>query len=570
MSKGRPPVSLIPLGGTGAIGKNMIVVEQDDAILVIDAGLMFPDESLLGVDIVIPDMTYLVENAERVLGVILTHGHEDHTGALPFLLERVRVPVWGTPLTLGLVETKLAEYGLDGAVEMRPMESGSEFDVGPFHVSAVAVNHSVPDGVGLGIETAQGLIVHSGDFKFDQTPLTGPAADIHRLAEFGMQGALALISDCTNINRLGHTPSERLLAKEFHRLFSEARGRVIVATFASNVSRIQQIVDVSRRHRRKVAVLGRSMVRVSETAERLGYLKIPEGLRVGVREIEALKPREVTVLTTGTQGEPLSALSLMAQGEHKHIEVEPGDTVIISASPIPGNEALIFRTINNLFRQGAHVVHGPEMGVHVSGHGNREDIKLLLSLVKPKYVIPYHGEYRHLVSYRVLAAELGMADNQVFLLDLGDVLRFENGTAQVVAEVPSGSVNVDGLGVGDVGDVVLRDRHLLAENGILFAVLVVDHERMELLAPPEIYSRGFVYVQEASDLIEGARQAAAEAFAQACEAGESDPEALSLAVRSALRRWVFARTERRPVVLPAVIYLGTRGGPIVSGEGRAD
>ena len=552
----KPPVSLIPLGGTGAIGKNMILVEQAGSILVIDAGLMFPDETLLGVDIVIPDMSYLAQRAQDVVGIILTHGHEDHTGALPFLLEQVQAPVWGTPLTLGLAELRLREHGRSGAVPMHPVDAGQSVEIGPFRLDLVAVNHSVPHGVGLAIHTAQGLIIHSGDFKFDLTPLTDPAADVQKLAALGTQGVLALISDCTNIDKPGYTPSERLVKEALDRYFGQARGRVIVATFASNLSRIQQVLDVAHRHRRKVAVLGRSMVQICETAVELGYLTIPDGLLVEPREIAELPPRQVACITTGTQGEPLSALSLMAQGEHKYLEVTPGDTVIISASSIPGNEALIFRTINNLFRRGAQVIHGPEMGVHVSGHGSREDIKMLVGLVRPKYLIPYHGEYRHLVAYRAMAAEMGVPGDRVFLLDLGDVLEFSQGRARVVDRVPAGSLNVDGLGVGDVGDIVLRDRHSLSEGGVLMATIVLDYETRKLLAEPEIYSRGFVYVRDAQHIMEELQATVSTAVAEALAAGQADREQLETRVRGDLRRRIFALTERRPIILPVVIEVG--------------
>jgi ribonuclease J len=545
-------VSLIPLGGTGAIGKNMILLEQNDQILVIDAGLMFPDEDLLGVDIVIPDMTYLFANADKAVGIVLTHGHEDHIGALPFLLERMKVPIWGTRLTLALLRSKLEEYDLADEVQMTPVEAGDSLDIGSFQIDFVVVNHSVPDGVGLGLHTNQGLIVHSGDFKFDQTPTRGRVADIHKLAEFGARGVLALVSDCTNVDKPGYTPSERIVGVAFEQLFSRATGRIIVATFASNVSRIQQVLDVARDYGRRVAVVGRSMVRVTETAEALGYLSVEPGARVDVREIADLPPDKVVVLTTGSQGEPLSALSLMATGDHKHLRVERGDTVIISASPIPGNEALIFRTINNLYKQGAHVVHGPEMGVHVSGHGNQEDIKLLLSLVRPRYVIPYHGEHRHLVQYRALASDLGIPEAGVFLLDVGDRLEFAAEGARVTGRVPAGNVNVDGLGVGDVGEVVLRDRQILSEAGVLVVALSVDLRTGAVRSGPEVYSRGFVYADEASDLLAGLARLAGEVAERYAGSPPNIPR-LSEELRTAIRRRVYSLTERRPMVLPVVM-----------------
>lgn len=551
-----PSVRLIALGGTDAIGKNMTLLECEGQIVVIDAGLMFPGPDEPGVDIIIPDMSYLVERREQLLGVVLTHGHEDHMGAVPFLLDEVQTPIFSTRLTLGILRSKLAEFHDLEQLDAREVNIDERLELGPFTFEFVRVNHSIPEPTGLGIHTPAGLIVHSGDFKFDPTPLYGPSADIHKFAEFGRLGTRLLLCDCTNAERPGYTPSERVVREAFEELFETRKGRLIVASFASNLGRIQQVLDVAAETERKVAVTGRSMNRLMDVGLELGVLQEPEGVLTPIEDIDDYPDEDLVVLTTGTQGEPLSALSLMAQGQHRHVEVRPGDTVVFSASPIPGNEGTILRTVDQLLRRGAEVIHGRETGVHVSGHGSQEELKLLLTLVQPECTVPVHGEYRHMVRYRELAASMGMPLANVFLLDPGDVLELDERGVRRGESVPAGSVNVDGLGVGDVGEVVLRDRQQMAEGGIIMPVLVIDAETFEPAAPPDVYSRGLVYVEEATELMEALKAEIAAVAESFLAEEEKDAELLRRRLRSQVRRAVQQLTERRPIVLPIVIELG--------------
>jgi ribonuclease J len=536
----------------------MTLIEQDDEILVIDCGLMFPDAEHPGIDIILPDMTYLYENAERVSGVVLTHGHEDHIGGLPYLLERMPMIVWGTPLTLGLLQSKLPEYNPQPGFELISVEPGESFQVGGLQVDAVAMSHSVPAGIALGIHTKEGVIVHSGDFKFDQTPTGGQLPDFHKLAEYGSQHALCLISDTTNVERPGMSPSERTVGENLDRIFRDAAGRIIVTSFASNINRMQQVFARSAECGRKVAVSGRSMERIVQTALDLGYLTIPPDTLVAIGKIEDFEPKQITVLTTGSQGEPLSALSRMARGDHRWVEIGEGDTVIFSASAIPGNESVILSTINELYKRGARVIYRPEEGVHVSGHAYQEELRLLISLVRPKFVIPIHGDYRHIYRYRELAEEMGITKDRCFLLAPGATVEFGEGMAWRGAKVPAGSVNVDGLGVGDVGDVVLQDRHILASEGILLPVLVVDANTFLPVAEPEIYSRGFVYMSEAEDLIDGIKARVKEVAAELVENGCINPELLYEKLRSQVGKYLYSLTERRPMIVPVIMPVGEK------------
>lgn len=556
MARRKPSQKLhiVPLGGVGEIGKNMLALEAAGQILVIDCGLMFPEQEMLGIDLVIPDITWLVENKDRVLGIVLTHGHEDHVGALPWVLPRLEVPVWGTRLTLGMASSRLAEMGLVETADLREFRHGSPFQVGPFEIEAFRTCHSIPDGAGLIIQTPVGAVVHSGDFKFDQSPIDGKGPDFARLAQAGRDGVLALLSDSTNVEKPGYTPSERRVGQMLEEAFRGAPRRVVVATFASNIHRIQQVIDVSVRMGRKVAVTGRSMVSNIAIARDLGYLDIPEGALVEASKIDGLYPEEVTLLTTGSQGEPLSALSRMATDEHKHVSIEPGDLVIISATAIPGNEDLVFRTVNHLFRRGADVIYEQANEAHVSGHANQEELKLLLSLVQPRYAIPIHGEYRHLVRYRKLAVEqMGMAPENVLVLDPGQVLELGPRSAKITGSVPAGAVMIDGLGVGDVGDVVLRDRKHLSEDGILMVVVTIDHQLGDVLAGPEVLSRGFVYGPESEELLEEARQKVVETLQGMAPDAATEWTAVKAQVRTALNKFVYQRTKRRPIVLPVIM-----------------
>jgi ribonuclease J len=545
-------VSVIPLGGLGEIGKNMWVIRYKDEILVIDTGLMFPDEDMLGIDLVIPDITYLMENRDKVVGIILTHGHEDHIGALPYVIRQLNVPVYGSRLTLGLAEAKLKEHGLDRKTQLIPVHAGSTMKIGCFKVDFINVNHSIAGVLALAIHTPVGTIVHTADFKIDHTPVEGEPLDFRKFAELGDSGVLVLLSDSTNVEREGYTISEKVLAEKFEELFHRAEGRLIVATFASNIHRVQQVVNAAMLHGRKVAFVGRSMVNVVSIARELGYLQIPEGIEVDLDDLDRLSPHEVALVTTGSQGEPLSALSRMAMAEHRKISIRPGDTVIISASAIPGNEKLIARTINHLFKQGARVIYETLTGVHVSGHARQEELKMMLNLVKPKFFIPVHGEYRHLVQHARLAQELGMPSENVFIAENGDVLEFTARTGRMAGRVTAGRIFVDGLGVGDVGNVVLRDRKQLSQDGILIAVITMDRENGQVLAGPDIISRGFVYVRESEALMEEVRIKVKEALEKCQTQGNNDWSFMKSQIRETLSRFLYERTKRRPMILPII------------------
>ena len=547
---------IIPLGGVSEIGKNMTAVEYAGQILVIDSGLMFPDEEMLGVDIVIPDISYLLEHADQVQGIVLTHGHEDHIGALPYVLRQLNVPIWGTKLTLGFVRSKLDEHHLTDVTETHLVEVGERFNIGHFDIETIRVTHSIPDGMGLAIRLPIGNIVHTGDFKFDYTPLDGKPADVSRFARLGDEGVMLLLVDCTNVEKPGHVQSERIVASMFEEVFSRAKGKIIIAMFASNINRIQQAVNTAALFDRKVAVVGRSMAENIEIAEELGYLKIPDGIRIRVEEIPDRYPVEVVIMTTGSQGEPLSALTRIAMDDHKRVKIDKGDTVIISATPIPGNEDLVARTINHLFKRGANVIYDPMAPVHVSGHGNRDDIRLMLNLTRPKYVIPVHGEHRHIARFLDLAEEMGIARDHTFAMEVGDVLEIDSRGARPAEKVAAGDVLVDGIGVGDVGDVVLRDRQHLAHDGMFIVVISIDRNTGTLVAGPDIISRGFIFMEEAAELIEEARAVVLETV----ENLTSDDTATEWTnaksdIRSAVGKLLYARTHRRPMVMPVIMEI---------------
>jgi len=537
---------VVALGGLGQIGKNMMVVEYGPHMLVIDAGLMFPENDMLGIDIVIPDMSYVLERKDRVIGVVITHGHEDHIGALSYLLSEVRVPVFATRLTQGLIEVKLRERRIDG-VDLRLISPGDVLTLGPFGLEFFHVSHSIPDGVGLAISTPVGLLVHSGDFKFDHSPVDGRPTDFAKLAELGRRGVLLLLSDSTNAETPGYTPSETRIAKTFEDIFSRAQGRVIVATFASNISRIQQVIQTSDRLGRRVAIAGRSMTNNVRMAMELGYLDIPERSLVSLDDIQSLPKPRVTIVCTGSQGEPTSALVRMARNDYAPVSLVPGDTVVVSSTPIPGNEELVNRTLNNLFRLGADVFYDELLDVHVSGHGSQEELMLMLNLVQPKFFVPIHGEYRHLVLHARLAEQVGLARQNVFVLESGQVLELDKESAQIAGRVSDEYVLVDGLGVGDVGQVVLDDRRLLSRNGFLVASVVVEKGTGRLLAGPDISSRGFVYVRESEELLERARATVLEAVRNGGNRAN-----LSGEIKESLVRFLYNETKRRPLVLPIV------------------
>lgn len=552
MAKGAQKLQIIPLGGLGEIGKNMTVIRVDDEILVIDSGLMFPDEDMLGIDLVIPDISYLIENKDKIKAIVLTHGHEDHIGALPYVLKKINVPVYGTRLTLGILEGRLKENGVDSS-NLHSVMQGDIINVGCFSVGFIRVNHSIPDAVGLSIKTPVGMIVHTGDFKLDYTPIDGKMTDFRRFSDLGNRGVLVLMADSTNSEREGHTPSERTVGAAFDRAFHNARGRIIVATFSSNVHRIQQVIDTAVRYKRHVAVLGRSMVNVVNISLELGYITAPEGTIVDIDEIHNYRMEQMVIITTGSQGEPMSALTRMSMSDHRKVGIVPGDTVIISATPIPGNEKLVSKTIDNLMKLGANVIYGRNQGIHVSGHASREELKLMHNLVRPKFFIPVHGEYHHLVQHARLARELGMPKENIFISENGQILEFTRDKGQVAGKVTAGMVMVDGLGVGDVGNIVLRDRRQLSQDGILIVVVTMNKQTHRVVAGPDIVSRGFVYVRESEALMDEATARVQQALDRCEDEKVKEWAAIKSNVRDALGRYFFEKTRRRPMILPIIM-----------------
>ncbi len=552
MAKGAQKLQIIPLGGLGEIGKNMTVIRVDDEILVIDSGLMFPDEDMLGIDLVIPDISYLIENKDKIKAIVLTHGHEDHIGALPYVLKKINVPVYGTRLTLGILEGRLKENGVDSS-NLHSVMQGDIINVGCFSVGFIRVNHSIPDAVGLSIKTPVGMIVHTGDFKLDYTPIDGKMTDFRRFSDLGNRGVLVLMADSTNSEREGHTPSECTVGAAFDRAFHNARGRIIVATFSSNVHRIQQVIDTAVRYKRHVAVLGRSMVNVVNISLELGYITAPEGTIVDIDEIHNYRMEQMVIITTGSQGEPMSALTRMSMSDHRKVGIVPGDTVIISATPIPGNEKLVSKTIDNLMKLGANVIYGRNQGIHVSGHASREELKLMHNLVRPKFFIPVHGEYHHLVQHARLARELGMPKENIFISENGQILEFTRDKGQVAGKVTAGMVMVDGLGVGDVGNIVLRDRRQLSQDGILIVVVTMNKQTHRVVAGPDIVSRGFVYVRESEALMDEATARVQQALDRCEDEKVKEWAAIKSNVRDALGRYLFEKTRRRPMILPIIM-----------------
>jgi ribonuclease J len=548
---------VIPLGGVGEIGKNMLALEQGDDIVVVDAGLMFPDEEMLGIDLVIPDIAYLKQNKGKVRGILLTHAHEDHMGALPYVLrDFLDVPVYGTKLTLGLMRTKLREHKLADKVDAREIAPGTPFKVGPFTCDSYFVCHSIPDAVGLTIETRWGTVVHSGDWKFDHTPVDGRQTDFARLAEIAAKGVLLLMSDSTRAEVPGYTQSERHVGELLDTIFARAQGRVITTTFASNISRIKQIIEIASVWGRRTAIIGRSMENYTTTARELGYLALPEGSLIHPKEIDKLRDHEVCIITTGSQGEPTSALSRMALGDHRHVAVKEGDTVVMSSTPIPGNEELVSRTVDNLFKLGAEVVYDPQSRPHVSGHASQEELKLLLNILRPKYFVPIHGEYRMLVRHARLAIDLGVAPENAFVITNGDVLEISGQSAKLGTKVASGVVYVDGIGVGDVSQSVMRDRWSIGSDGFFLVVVSIDRQTGAIVAGPDIVTKGFVPEDEANDLVERVRQRVVEGLAEA-QSGEHLAEATTLreAIHDTVSSYLYERTKRHPMVLPVIMQV---------------
>ncbi len=548
---------MIPLGGVGEIGKNMMAIEQGDDMIVVDAGLMFPDEEMLGIDLVIPDITYLKQNKAKMRGIILTHAHEDHMGALPYVLRDFPdVPVYGTKLTLGLMRTKLREHKLENKVDAREIAPGTPFQVGPFACDSYAVCHSIPDAVGLTIETRWGTIVHSGDWKFDHTPVDGRQTDFARLSAIAAKGVLLLMSDSTRAEVAGYTPSEKHVGELFDLIMARAAGRVITTTFASNISRIKQIIEIAAVWGRRTAIVGRSMDNYTKTARELGYLTVPEGSLINPREIDKLPDHEICIITTGSQGEPTSALSRMALGDHRHVAVKEGDTVVMSATPIPGNEELVSRTVDNLFKLGAEVVYDPGVRPHVSGHASQEELKLLLNILRPKYFVPIHGEYRMLVRHAKIAIDLGVAPDNSFVITNGDVLEIDGSTAKLGTKVASGVVYVDGLGVGDVSQSVMRDRWSIGSDGFFLVVITIDRQNGQVVAGPDIVTKGFVPEEDAAGLIDRVRQRVLDGLSET-QRGEHLAEVATIrdTIHDTVSSYLYERTKRRPMVLPVIMQV---------------
>lgn len=547
-------LKIIPLGGVTEIGKNMTVLEYGKDIVVIDCGLIFPDEEMLGIDLVIPDMTYLEKNIDKLRGFLITHGHEDHIGALPFALQKFpEVPVYGTKLTIALIEHKLEEHKL-GKEMLRCVSPGDTLRLGCFNIEFIKTCHSIAGAVALAITTPIGTVIHTGDFKVDYTPIDGEPMNISRFAYYGSKGVLALMSDSTNVERPGHTQSEREIGKTFEHYFDTAQGRVIVASFASNIYRIQQVADVAISHGRVICFQGRSMVNIAQTAIELGYLNIPQESIVDIEKLRKYRDDQVCVITTGSQGEPMSGLFRMANASHK-LNIGKGDTVIISASAIPGNERGVARVINQLFQKGAMVVYDQMADVHVSGHACREELRLMLNLTKPKYFIPVHGEYRHLYMHGQLAQEMGVDADHVFMTDVGDVVELTVNSGKINGSVPAGSVMIDGLGVGDIGNVVLKDRRLLSQDGLVAIVIALQKNTGKLLAGPELISRGFVYVRESEDLINEACDLIRPQAAQFEQHHQSDWANIKNGMRNTLREYLYNKTKRNPVILPIIVEI---------------
>ncbi|MGN0585652.1 MAG: ribonuclease J, partial [Oscillospiraceae bacterium] len=552
----RTPVKIIPLGGLNEIGKNLTVFECANDIFIVDCGLAFPDSDMPGVDLVIPDFTYIEQNADRVRGIVITHGHEDHIGSLAYLLKKVNVPVYATRLTIGLIEGKLREHGILEKTKLNVVKPRQTIKMGCMAVEFIRVNHSIPDAVALAIHTPAGIIVHTGDFKVDFTPIEGGIIDLARFGELGSRGVLALMSDSTNAERKGHTATERTVGNSFEKLFDTAEGkRIIIATFSSNIHRIQQIVNCAVKNDRKIAVFGRSMLNVISTAIELGYLKMPEGLIIDLDAMNRFPAEKIVLITTGSQGEPMSALTRMAMNEHRSVTITPNDFIIISATPIPGNEKLVTKVVNELMRSGAEVIYESMYEVHVSGHACQEELKLMLSLTKPRYFIPVHGEYKHLKKHAGLAKELGMAPDNVIIGSIGNVIESDGVDMKITGQVPSGRIFVDGLGVGDVGSIVIRDRKHLAQDGLIIAVATIELESGTVLAGPDIVSRGFVYVRESEELMDAARELLSRTLQECLDSNMREWNTIKTRMKDALGDYIYAKTKRRPMILPIIMEI---------------
>ncbi|EKY27555.1 ribonuclease J [Clostridium celatum] len=546
-------VRIIPLGGLGEIGKNITVIECNDEIIVIDCGIAFPDEQMYGVDLIIPDITYLKNNIDKVKGIFLTHGHEDHIGALPYVLKQINVPLYGTKLTLGIVKTKLEEHNILSECTLNNVESGDIIKFKHIKVEFIRNTHSIADSCSLAIFTPIGTILHTGDFKIDYTPIDNKKMDLQRISNLGKEGVMLLMADSTNVERQGHSLSEKSIGLTLNRIIGKAKGRVIVATFASNIHRMQQIIDASLLHNRKVAFNGRSMENISKVAMELGYLHIPDTEIISIDDLKDYSNEKITIITTGSQGEPMASLARIAFSNHRKIAIEHKDTFIISASPIPGNDRLISRVINELFRKGADVIYEDLEDVHVSGHAYQEELKLIHSLVNPKYFMPVHGEYRHLKHHGDLAESLGMSRDNIFILETGNVLELTKNSCKKDGRVKTGAIFVDGLGVGDVGNIVLRDRRHLAQDGMLTIVVTIERETFTIVSGPDVITRGFVYVKESEELIKKVRSIAVEELEKCLQVGVIEWYVLKSNVKKAVENYIYETTKRRPTVIPIIM-----------------
>ena len=546
-------LKVIPLGGLGEIGKNMTAIEYDDELIVIDCGIAFPDEDMYGVDLIIPDISYLIENESKLKGIFITHGHEDHIGAIPFILKQVNIPIYGTRLTIGLIENKLKEHGLLATTSLNIIKPRESAKFNHLEVEFIRNTHSIADSCSLAIHTPVGIIFHTGDFKVDLTPIDNEPMDFERISELAKEGILLLMSDSTNVERKGYTMSERAISETFTKLFEHATGRIIVATFASNIHRMQQIIDASKRYNRKVAFSGRSMENISKVATELGYLHIDDDQLVNIHNINSVADDELTLIVTGSQGEPMGALARIAFSNHRHIKLKPNDLFIISASPIPGNDKLIGRVINELYRKGCNVIYKDLEAVHVSGHACQEELKLILRLTHPKFFMPVHGEYRHLVHHKNLAEKVGIPKDNILVLSTGQVLELTPHSAEVNGRVRTGAIFVDGIGVGDVGNVVLRDRRMLAEGGMLIVVATIDKESKTLVSEPYIVTRGFVYVKESEDLMNEVKQITQTEIEMLLENETNEILVMKNRIKKALERYLYEKTKRRPSIFPIIM-----------------
>ena len=548
-------LKITPLGGIGEVGKNLTAIEYGDDMIIVDCGLGFPDDDMLGIDLVIPDITYLEKNVEKIRAIFLTHGHEDHIGAIPYVLRSVNVPIYATQLTLGILSQKLEEHHLEKVAQLHCIKAGSVTKTGCFSLEAVRVNHSIADSVAYAIGTPVGTVIFSGDFKIDITPIDGEMTDLTRFGELGKKGVLALFCESTNSERQGFTPSERIVGQSLDTIFAGTQKRITIATFSSNVHRVQQIINASEKFGRKIAVTGRSMINVIRAAVELGYMRIPDGMLIGIEEMKRYRPDQLTLITTGSQGEPMSALYRMTFSEHERNKVNLGkdDLVVISATPIPGNEKLVSAIINELLRKGVEVVYNQVADVHVSGHACQEEIKLLTALVKPRFFVPMHGEFKHLTSNKNLARQVGIPEENILIPEIGKTIEIDARSIKTGQTVPSGKVLVDGYGVGDVGSVVLRDRKHLAQDGLIVVVVAIDTEGGYILSGPDIVSRGFVYVKESETLMDGVRAAALASVERCLDSGATDYNSIKSALRDDLTKLLYSQTKRKPMILPIIM-----------------